>query len=134
MQVPSQAGEDRRLAPEQRRVLLRELRTKAAKFPKIVIHALAEREPRQYAKQFSEVIESADIKTVPGEIPANVSGDVGVFVTVLGDLDNSPDDAVQFMNILRSINLEAQYIYWIGSPSGDEKGVDFSLYIARPAW
>jgi hypothetical protein len=76
LQIPTETGEDRRLAPEQKRILARELKVKMERFPKIIIYAASEREPRQYAKQFADVIQGICIDVIQREVPPSSTSEV----------------------------------------------------------
>jgi hypothetical protein len=134
MQIPTETGEDRKLAPEQKRILGRELKAKIDKFPRLIIYAVSEREPRQYAKQFAELAQGIGIDVIQREIPSSSTSEVGLFVG-LRDTNNPPPDAAQeFMTILNKANLEAHYTIWMMMASPEEKDAKFDLYVARPFW
>jgi len=135
LQIPTETGEDRRLAPEQKRILVREIRAKIKKFPKFVIYATSEGEPRRYAKQFAELIQGIGIDVVQREVPSSATSEVGVFVGLRGDAnDPPPDEAQEFMKILHKANIQAHYTPWAMIASSEEKDAKFDLYIAKPFW
>jgi hypothetical protein len=132
IQIPTEAGEDRKLTPEQKRILARQLREKLDKFPKIVIYATSEREPRQYAKQFAEIMQGLGIEVIQREV-SSVS-EVGLFVG-LKNVKDPPEDAQEFLKILRNANLEVHYTPWnVYGDSPDVTDAQFDLYVARPFW
>jgi len=133
LQIPTETGEDRRLAPEQKRILVREIRAKIDKFSKIVIYATSEREPRQYAKQFAELLQGIGINVIQREAPSSSTSEVGLFLG-LRDTNKPPDDAQEFLEILHKANIEAHYTAWLIPETLDEKDVQFDLYIAKPFW
>jgi hypothetical protein len=133
LQIPTEMGEDRRLAPEQKRILVREIRAKIEKFPKFVIYATSEREPRQYAKQFADLIQGIGIDVVQREISASATTEVGLFVG-LRDTNNPPDEAQEFMEILHKANIQAHYVPWLTIASPEETDAKFDLYVAKPFW
>ena len=87
MQLP-EAGEDRNLTPEQKRVLTRELRINSFKLNPLVIFADAERESKNYAKQFAGIARDQDIAVITRELPMEISGDVGI--SCLSKIRRSP--------------------------------------------
>jgi hypothetical protein len=50
LQIPTEAGEDWRLAPEQKTIPTKELKSKIDTFSKIIIYTVSEREPKQYTE------------------------------------------------------------------------------------
>jgi hypothetical protein len=133
VQLP-EAGEDRKLVPEQRRVLASGLRAKAEEFKILIIYAVDEREPRQYAKQFAAVAEDAiGSKIIPREISGTMLTEVGLFVGV-NDVNNPSTEAKDFMEILAKANLIAHYTLWSAQFSPDEQGVTFDLFVAKTSW
>jgi hypothetical protein len=133
VQIP-EAGEDRKLAPEQRRILAREFRLKADKFKVIVIYAVSEREPRKYAKEFADLIrDDAGIKVVQREISSTQETEIGLFVGVR-NLASPSDEAKEFMQILTKANLIAHYTTFGITSSEEEAGETFDLFVAKPSW
>lgn len=132
IQLP-EAGEDRKLAPEQKRILSREFRIKADKLKTLVIYAVSEREPRQYAKQFADIAQDAGIKVIQREISSTVDTEIGVFVG-LPNAAQPSDEAKEFMDILTQANLIAHYTTWAVSRTPEEGDASFDLFIAKPSW
>jgi hypothetical protein len=136
LQIPTETGEDRRLTPEQKRILTKEFKAKQEKLSKIIIYAINEREPRQYAKQFAELMQNVGIEVVQREISSTVATEVGLFVG-LRDPKNPPEEAQVLLEILHKGNIEAHYTPWtlieaIESP--ETKDIKFDLYVAKPFW
>jgi len=134
LQIPTETFEERRLAPEQKRILAKELRAKIERFPKIVIYATGEHEPRQYAKQFADLIQGIGIDVVQREVPSGQTSEVGLFVGLRDTNQPPPDEAQEFMEILHKANIEAHFTPWMMMASPDEKDVKFDLYVAKPFW
>jgi hypothetical protein len=132
VQLP-EAGEDRKLTPEQKRILSHEFQVSADKIRPFVIFAVAEREPKKYAKEFTEIAVARDIPVVPRELPVSMAGDIGLFVLVTDVLQ--PDDkAKNFMEILTKANLNAHYMQRTIPEIRDEEGSKFALYVAKSPW
>jgi hypothetical protein len=134
LQIPTETGEDRRLTPEQKRILTREIRARKERFLKMVIYATSEREPKQYAKQFADLIQGVGIEVVQREISPSVASEVGLFVGLRNTNNPPPDEAQEFMEILHKANLEAHYSPWTTIESPEEKDAKFDLYVAKPFW
>jgi hypothetical protein len=64
LQIPTEVGQERKLAPEQRRVLFQELSKNIGKFPFIVVYASRDNEARNYAKQFTDLFSDLGISIV----------------------------------------------------------------------
>jgi hypothetical protein len=132
VQLP-EAGEDRKLTPEQKRVLTHEIHINASKLSPLVIFAISERESKKYAKEFVEIIRNQDIPVITRELSTEIVGDVGLFVLVQ-DLEHPADEAKLFMEILTKANLNAHYMQRTVPPLPEEQGSKFALYIAHSPW
>jgi hypothetical protein len=133
VQLP-EAGEDRKLTPEQKRILSHEFRVSADKLLKpFVIFAVSEREPKQYAKEFSEIATLEDIPVVTREIPTTLVGEVGLFVLV-GNVTEPSDEAKSFMEILTNAHLNAHYMSRTVPALPEEEGSKFALFVAKSPW
>jgi hypothetical protein len=132
VQLP-EAGEDRKLTPEQKRVLTHELHINASKLNPLVIFAVAERESKNYAKEFVDIARNQDIAVVTRELPAEMVGDVGLFVLVQNPAQPE-DEAKLFMEILTKVNLNAHYMQRTIPPVPEERGSKFALFIAKSPW
>jgi len=135
LQIPTESGEDRRLTVEQKRILGREFRLKLDKIKTLVVYAIGEREPRQYAKQFTDLFTGIGVEVVQREAPTLANNVLGVLVG-LKDPNNIPSDAKIFIEVLHSAAIEAHFTTWgLGlSQSEEEKDAQFDLFIARPFW
>ena len=133
LQIPTETGEDRRLAPEQKRILAKEIRAKMEKFPKIVIYTASEREPRQYAKQFADLIQGIGIDVIQREVPSSSTTEVGLFVGIR-QAEKPSDEAQEFLEILHKANIAAHFTPWLTPQTSDEKDANFDLYVAKPFW
>jgi hypothetical protein len=137
VQLP-EAGEDRKLTPEQRRIIANGLRSNPEEFKTFVIYAVDEREPRQYAKQFASIAEDVlGARIYPREISPIATTELGLFVGVRGDINHPPKAAQDFMDILLKANLVAHYTPWGGVMPGaqpEEQNATFDLFVARTPW
>jgi hypothetical protein len=111
-QIPTETGEDRRLAPEQKRILAKEIRAKMDKVPKIVIYTASERESRQYAKQFADLIQGIGIDVIQREVPSSSTTEVGLFVGIRQP-EKPSDEAQEFLEILHKANIAAHFTPWL---------------------
>jgi hypothetical protein len=128
-----EAGEDRKLTLEQKRKLSREFQLNAAKLKPFVVFAVAEREPKKYAKAFAEIASDHDIPVVQREIPATFAGDVGLFVLVQ-NVPAPSDEGKNFMDMLTRANLNAHYMQRSVPASPEEAGSAFALYVGKSPW
>ena len=89
----------------------------------LVVYAMADSEPRQYAAQFVDVFRAAGIQTISREEPISVAVDVGLMIGVV-EFNKPSDDAKRFMELLSSLGLEAHYTWWGKQGMPDQSTVD----------
>lgn len=107
VQLP-EPGEERKLTPDQRRIIAHELKLRVNMFKRLVVVYIEEKEPRQYAKQFADIATNSDLQIVQRGLSSTLTGDVGIYVLVPNTTKPS-DDAKEFMEILNKAYLSAHY-------------------------
>ena len=124
----------RRLSDRERGLLFSALKQPEQRPRVIVIYAMADSEPRQYAAQFVDVFRTFDIDVRAREVPLSmVMADVGLMVGVT-NFSNPSDEARKFMDILRSAGLQVHYTLWTKVTGLDDSPVDFDLFIGPKPW
>jgi hypothetical protein len=117
------------LTSEQKRQLAAAIKRNEAHFPGMIIFAMADAEPRQYAKQFAELFESLGIEVVRKEAPSQM-GDVGLMIGV-GSTEQPTENAKAFQEALKAAGISARYT--IGGVWGKDIN-DFDLFVGPTPW
>lgn len=94
---------------------------------------MGEREPKQYAKEFSEIATLDDIAVVTREVPTTLVSDVGLFVLV-NNVAEPSDEAKNFMEILTKAHLNVHYMLRTVAPILEEEGSKFALFVGKSPW
>jgi hypothetical protein len=102
----------RRLSDDQRASLLAAFKAHRSELQDIVIYAMADSEPRQYAIQFVDVLREAGITNHPRQVPLTISVDVGLIIGLVHGDQPPPAAAQALIDILRAAGLSVQYSTW----------------------
>jgi hypothetical protein len=121
----------RRLSDRERDILLSVLKQSVKELPLLVIYAISDTEPRQYAAQFVDVARVAGIDVRPREASFNVMIDVGVMIGIT-NFPNPSEGAKKLKEILDSSGISSRYTLWSKQP--DDTTVDFDLFIGPKPW
>jgi hypothetical protein len=123
----------RRLTDAQRNKLLDLLSRPENKFQTVVIYAIAESEPRQFASQFVDILNSAGTHVIKREVPLNTEVDVGLMIGV-GDINNPPPEAKRITELLQLADIDTHYTWWVRQVAIDNAPVNFDLYVGPKPW
>jgi hypothetical protein len=122
----------RRLSDDERVSLLAAFKAHRSELQDIVIYAMADSEPRQYAMQFVDLFREARITNHPRQIPLTTTVDVGLIVGLVHS--DEPSEAAQtLMNILRAAGLVVQYSTWRPTNPLDANRT-YCLFIGPRRW
>lgn len=100
----------------------------------LVIYAMADSEPRQYAAQFVDAFRTFGIEVRPREVPLSMGmPDIGLMIGVTNFADPS-DEAKKFKDLLTSAGLDVHYTPWTKMVGLDDASVDFDLFIGPKPW
>jgi hypothetical protein len=121
----------RRLSDRERELLLSAFKRPDRKLDVLVIFAMADSEPRQYAAQFVDVARTAGVDVRPREVPLSLMADVGVMIG-LTTYPKPSDRAEKLKMILDSAGIQSHYTLWGKVP--DDTDVDFDLFIGPKPW
>jgi hypothetical protein len=124
----------RRLGDRERGLLLAALKQPHQQPGVLIIYAMADSEPRQYAAQFLDVFRSSGVDVRAREVSLSMgTADVGIMVG-LGNFPTPSDEAKKFKDLLTSAGLEVHYTAWTKMPGIDDAPVDFDLFIGPKPW
>jgi hypothetical protein len=121
----------RRLSDRERDILLLALKQSSKELPLLVIYAISDSEPRQYAAQFVDVARIAGVDVRPREVSFTAMVDVGIMIG-LTTFPNPSEAAKKLKTILDSAGIASRYTIWAKQP--DDTSVDFDLFIGPKPW
>jgi hypothetical protein len=122
----------RRLSDKERGLLVTAFRPAERRPQKLVIYAMADSEPRQYAAQFADLFRTLGVTVLAREVPVGMAmPDVGLMVGI-SNFPNPSEEAKQFMGALTAAGLEVHYAAWAISPA--EKVGGFDLFVGPKPW
>jgi len=123
----------RRLDDTQRSKLLVLLSKPENKLSTVVIYAISESEPRQFASQFADAFRAVGAQVIQREVPLNTAVDVGLMVGV-EDINNPMPEAKRFAELLKNADINTHYTLWMRMGNADNAPVNFDLFVGPKPW
>jgi hypothetical protein len=124
----------RRLSDSARGQILASMRTLSPMPKTLVLYAVAETEPRQYASQFADAFRSIGIKVEPREVSSTMFAppEIGLMVGI-STFPNPTPEATAFKEVLVRAGLDVHHVAWTGAEIDNEKFA-YDLYIGSKPW